>query len=69
MSHNDKIENYASFGLFVCRNSSAKSTIVLNPTTKFLLYPSNPVPGLDRDTHLSPGSVYGEKSLDFGTVF
>ena len=29
----------------------------------------NPVPGLDRDTYLSPGSVYGEKSLDFGTVF
>ena len=29
----------------------------------------NPVPALDRDTYLSPGSVYVEKSLDFGTVF
>ena len=32
---------------------------------RFMPNPPNPVPGLDRDTYLSPGSVYGEKKFGF----
>ena len=36
-----------------------------NSVSCFFRSSANPVPGLDRDTYLSPGTVYGEKKFGF----